>query len=159
MLYLDASELEFVKGFIQHKVRFVVIGGHAVIHHGFLRPTKDLDCFVDSSEANVSRLISALTDLGISIDPEQISKLSDDYVQISVRRIGLNVDLITTVKEMDFGSVYERRANVHKDGVMVPVISLEDLLASKKISGRPQDLEDIEELEIIAIRTSANPDA
>jgi predicted nucleotidyltransferase len=60
---------------------------------------------------------------------------------------------------MDFGSVYERRANVHKDGVMVPVISLEDLLASKKISGRPQDLEDIEELEIIAIRTSANPDA
>jgi predicted nucleotidyltransferase len=80
-------------------------------------------------------------------------------MQIRVRRIGLNVDLITTVQNMDFDSAYERRANVYKDGIMVPVISLEDLLASKKIAGRPQDLEDIKELEIVVVRTSANPDA
>ncbi len=80
-------------------------------------------------------------------------------MQIRVRRMGLNVDLITTIKNMDFDSAYQRRGNVYKDGVMVPVISLEDLVASKKIAGRPQDFEDIKELEIAAVKTSANPDA
>ncbi len=159
MLYLDASELEFVRGLVQYKVRFLVIGGHAVIHHGFLRPTKDLDCFVDRSDVNVGRLVSALTNIGMPIHSEQICKSSNGYMQIRVRRMGLNVDLITTIKNMDFDSAYQRRGNVYKDGVMVPVISLEDLVASKKIAGRPQDFEDIKELEIAAVKTSANPDA
>ena len=159
MLYLDASELEFVRGLVQYKARFLVIGGHAVMHHGFLRPTKDLDCFVDRSDVNVSRLVSALTNMGMPIHSEQICKPSNDYMQIRVRRMGLNVDLITTIQSMDFDSAYVRRANVYKDGVMVPVISLEDLLTSKKTAGRPQDFEDIKELEIAAVKTSANPDA
>jgi predicted nucleotidyltransferase len=159
VLYLDASELEFVRGLVQYKVRFLVIGGHAVIHHGFLRPTKDLDCFVDRSDVNVGRLVSALTNIGMPIHSEQICKSSNGYMQIRVRRMGLNVDLITTIKNMDFDSAYQRRGNVYKDGVMVPVISLEDLVASKKIAGRPQDFEDIKELEIAAVKTSANPDA
>ncbi len=144
---------------VQYKVRFLVIGGHAVIHHGFLRPTKDLDCFVDRSDVNVGRLVSALTNIGMPIHSEQICKSSNGYMQIRVRRMGLNVDLITTIKNMDFDSAYQRRGNVYKDGVMVPVISLEDLVASKKIAGRPQDFEDIKELEIAAVKTSANPDA
>jgi hypothetical protein len=49
---------------ISHRVRFVVVGGHAMAVHGKPRMTEDLDVFVEASRANARRLRRTLVELG-----------------------------------------------------------------------------------------------
>ncbi len=159
MLCLNAVELDFVKDLLKHKVRFLLIGGHAVIYYGHVRLTKDIDFLVDGSDANVDCLIRAVDSFCLFTKPGEIKKISGPFRQIRINSMGLHVDLITTIQGMDFETVYDRRVNIYKDGVTVPIMSFDDLLESKKIAGRPQDAEDIRQLEALALKTSANPDA
>lgn len=63
-LFLNAQELELLSCFNSFDVRYLVIGGHAVQFHGYLRPAKDLDIFIDRSDGNPVRVVSALRSLG-----------------------------------------------------------------------------------------------
>jgi aminoglycoside-2''-adenylyltransferase len=44
--------------------RFVVLGGFAVAYHGHVRATKDIDLFVEATEANAARVERALAEFG-----------------------------------------------------------------------------------------------
>ncbi|MFQ5930655.1 MAG: hypothetical protein ACE5MK_13255, partial [Acidobacteriota bacterium] len=57
---LSKDWLEFLGCLKEYKVRFLIVGGIAVIYHGFPRTTGDLDIFYDSSPENVERLLAAL---------------------------------------------------------------------------------------------------
>ena len=48
---------------IRAAVRYVLIGGFAVILHGFVRAPKDIDLMVDASAENVKRLKRAMATL------------------------------------------------------------------------------------------------
>ena len=50
---------------IARRVRFVLVGGHAVAGHGEPRLTEDLDVFVEPSLANARKLREALADFGV----------------------------------------------------------------------------------------------
>jgi predicted nucleotidyltransferase len=56
------------------------------------------------------------------------------------------VDLLTSPEGVDFADAYERRIEDVVDGVRVAVISLRDLIANKRASGRKRDLADVEAL-------------
>ncbi len=43
-----------------HEVKYVVIGGLAVIHFGYIRATGDIDLLVEDSPENIERLRRAL---------------------------------------------------------------------------------------------------
>jgi len=159
VLYLNALELSLIRDLLKNRVRFLTVGGHAVIYHGHVRVTKDIDFLVDSSDANVGFLMSALDSFCLFTKPIETNKFRGAFRQIRINGMGLHVDLITTIQGMDFETVYDRRVDIYKEGVMVPIMSFDDLLESKKISGRPQDVEDIKHLEALALKTSANPGA
>ncbi len=61
---LNQDWSEFLQALISHKVRFVLIGGHAVAGHGEPRLTEDLDVFVEATLANARKLRSALIAFG-----------------------------------------------------------------------------------------------
>src|SRR2546425_4331119 len=63
-LFLNTLELELLSRFNSAGVRYLVIGGHAVQFHGYLRSTKDLDIFIDTSGDNPSQVVTALHSLG-----------------------------------------------------------------------------------------------
>jgi predicted nucleotidyltransferase len=44
----------------QRAVRYMIVGGEAVIHYGYARLTGDIDLFFDSSSENAERLFEAL---------------------------------------------------------------------------------------------------
>lgn len=62
-LFLNTQELELLNCFNSFDVHYLVIGGHAVQFHGHLRPAKDLDIFIDRSDGNPVRVVSALRSL------------------------------------------------------------------------------------------------
>lgn len=137
---------EFLKLFLKHEVRFLVVGGMAVIHYGHPRLTLDLDLWVQPSVENGERIILALKDFGFpnpDIDPAYFEKANQ------ILRMGFKpvvIELFTTIPGVFFGDCYPRQSIVKWQGMEVPFISLSDLKANKAASGRHKDLQDLEEL-------------
>lgn len=61
---LNRDWSEFLSALISRRVRFLLVGGHAVAGHGEPRLTEDLDVFVEPTLANAQRLRDALCDFG-----------------------------------------------------------------------------------------------
>ncbi len=143
-----------------HGVDYVVIGGWAVIAHGRVRTTLDVDFVADVGPGNLERLALALAELraelwgvdahllGIDLDAETLAS-------------GANFTLTTDAGGVDFfnevpGLVpyrdLRRRSvsgRVHE--VSVWLAGREDLIRMKRAAGRDQDLEDL------AVLTAARP--
>jgi len=59
---------DLLEAFIKEKVRFLIVGGYAVIRHSEPRYTKDLDLWVSSDAENADRVFRALTEFGAPLD-------------------------------------------------------------------------------------------
>ncbi len=126
--------------------RYLVIGGIAAVLHGVPRATFDLDILIEATPENARRLLAALRDAGMGtatlITPEDLLKHEITVFQDRVR-----VDVQTATPGLDFASAWARRVNMSYQGQSFSVVSREDLIASKRASGRPVDLEDVRLLE------------
>lgn len=131
----------------EFKVRYLVIGGYAVVIHSEPRYTKDLDIWVDATTKNASALLKALKEFGAptnSIIEEDISKPGTVFIfGIEPNR----VDIINKIKGANFSSAFQRRIKAKVDDLEFNCISLKDLIHIKKIAGRIQDRLDVEKLE------------
>ena len=61
---LHSDWKEFLLCFNGNRVRFVVVGAHALAAHGQPRFTGDLDVLVEASESNARRMLAALKEFG-----------------------------------------------------------------------------------------------
>ena len=142
-------------------VRYLVVGGLAVVAHGFVRFTADVDLVLDLDEQNLRRAIAAFTSLDYRPRaPVAIGEFLDPATRAGwVREKGLTVFSLYSPAHQatevdvfaeapfDFASAYQRavRAEVAPD-VAATFASLDDLILLKKRAGRPQDVLDIERL-------------
>ena len=138
---------ELLSLFIARGVRFLVVGGYAVGSHVPMRPTKDLDLWVDTGVENAERTWRALAEFGLplgSIRPTDLIK-AGPWLQFGVAPN--RVDILTAVDGLDFEGAWERRVLRTLGRVTVPVLSIDDLIRNKRVVGRHQDLADAERLE------------
>jgi len=143
---LAADFRDFLSLCLSHEVRFLVIGGYAVVHYSRPRYTGDLDLWVDASEENSIRVVAALRDFGLT-GPDVTTEMITERRQII--RMGfepMRLELFTSIPGLEFGQCYPRKIEVKVGSLLVPFISLEDLKTNKKACGRPKDLQDLEEL-------------
>lgn len=141
-------------------VRYLVVGGVAVVLHGHLRATADLDLVVQLDEANVLRALDALDALGYRPRPPVPARAFADAAtrEAWVREKGLTVfslwsdrfpqlevDLFAR-EPFDFAEAFARAVQVPLGDHAVPVAALDDLIALKQAAGRPQDRADVEAL-------------
>lgn len=133
---------DLLEAFAAAGVRYVLIGGYAVIFHSRPRATKDVDLLVAIDDDNRARLATALTAFGApaSVIDGARSMTAEDIVYFGQKP--LRVDLLGSASGIDFESVYARAIRSVLDGVPTRVIALDDLIANKKASGRDQDLKD-----------------
>lgn len=133
------------------EVRYVLIGGIALIRHGVVRATRDIDAVFDPDPENVSRIQSLASKWGAT-RPDG-SPIPDDGIA-SDRSIHLATPLgdLDLVSENVAGFTFEKllaRAETRKvDGVPAPICSLADLVAMKRAVGRERDLADLADLEV-----------
>lgn len=129
-----------------HGVEFLLIGGYAVGIHGYPRGTADLDVWISSTPANAHRVVDALRGFGFDtpeLDPSLFLK-PDNVVRMGVPP--LRIDILTSATGVSFDDCFDRREVVSVGEIKIPVISLADLKANKKATGRSQDLADVEHL-------------
>ncbi|MEX2211240.1 MAG: hypothetical protein WD689_05695 [Gaiellaceae bacterium] len=155
---LDAETL--LRTLVEHDVEFVVVGGFAVIHHGYVRATKDLDITPRPDQETYRRLYDALASLDAT--PIEIGDFRPEELPVPFSPEGLdeggNWALRTTAGRIDvlqwvdgvegFAQLREHAVEAKLPGIgTVLFASYEDLLAMKRAADRPQDRVDVDALE------------
>jgi predicted nucleotidyltransferase len=146
-------------------VDFVVIGGVAVILQASPRFTKDLDICYAPGQENLDRLGEVLVELGAKLREadEDLPFVPDGRTLSQTRILTLvtpdgGIDLLADPDGSPGYPALRRRATeIDVDGIVVRVASIDDLLAMKRAAGRPQDLVDLESLEIARRRVRRKP--
>lgn len=139
-------------------VRYLVVGGVALVLHGYLRTTIDLDLVLQLDPDNLDRALSAFSDLGFVpqapvplrsfADPQTRENWAHEMHMVVFSlwhpdHRGFAVDLFLQ-EPFDFEEAYRGALKVQLQGVEATVLSREDLVEMKRATGRPRDLEDIE---------------
>ena len=118
-------------------VRYIMIGGFAVNIHGFSRFTADVDILIEDSLANRKNFRTALKDADIG-----------DFELLETMDI-IPGYKISGFEESDFSELFEQAVEMEINNITVKFLHLNHLIHTKKISNRPKDSIDIEELKKI----------
>ncbi len=143
---MEDKYLNFVHLLNEANVEYVVLGGHAVIAHGYLRTTGDIDIFISSTEENAKRIIMALERLGYINGEFEIKDFTQRPSYISISRYDGYIDVMNETPDIEFDECYEKRLILDIHGIEVSFINIVDLIRNKKAIGRPKDLDDIDNL-------------
>ncbi len=139
--YLNLLRLFHVEG-----VEYLVVGGYAVIAHGFPRTTGDLDLWVRPTTANARRVVRALERFGYSEGEFEEADFTKVPNFLSFSSNGAWIDLMTDLLGVGFEAATADALEIAVTDVPVRYISLVALRAAKQATGRPQDLRDLENL-------------
>ena len=144
---LNQDFKEFIQSLNENDVHYLVVGGYAVALHGYPRYTKDIDIWVGRDRENAIRIAKALDHFGFG----SLGLKADDFLEAdTIIQLGYppnRIDLITTLPGVDFEITYASKLEVDFGDVKVYFIDLENLKKNKRVSGRNQDLADLENLE------------
>ena len=138
---LDQLQSVFAS-FQKNDVRYLVIGGIAAVLYGVPRATFDLDVLIEPTLENAKRLLQAMTEAGLGT----ASLASADEVlatEITIFTDRIRLDVQTSTPGIVFEEAWQRRVTMNYKGQALEVVSLADLIASKRASGRDVDLENV----------------
>jgi hypothetical protein len=146
----DIKELLFL--FDAHGVQYVIVGGDAVIYHGFARLTGDTDIYYGNDVDNVGRLFTSLRVFWDGEIPglDHTNDLSTPGIIVQFGVPPNRIDLLNQIEGVSFSDAWTNRHKEHftyKEGV-VPVyfIGVEELIKNKENIRRPKDLDDLKYL-------------
>jgi hypothetical protein len=135
------------KSFQLHEVRYVVIGGIAAVLYGVPRATFDLDILIEATPKNAQRLLDALIDAGMGTATlTNVDEILANEITIFKDRVRIDVQISTP--GLKFDTAWERKQSMKYQGQTFYVVSLDDLISSKRAAGRKVDLEDVRLLEL-----------
>jgi predicted nucleotidyltransferase len=143
---------ELLEEFAREGVEHVVIGGYAFAFHAEPRATKDLDILVEGSAENRERAARALARYGA---PPNVVAATRTLAETEVVYLGkppLRIDLLRAIDGVTVADVLRNAVPASWEGAAIRVIALDDLIANKRASGRPQDLADVVKLERVRER-------
>jgi len=144
---LSADFRDFLKCLNDHGVEYLLVGGHAVAYHGYVRPTQDMDVWIAVNSQNAQRMVTAVE----AFFGCQLEGLAAEWFLDTeqVTRFGVRPNLIEILTKIDggeFAAAYSHRVVSEFEGLLVNVIGLADLKKNKKASARNKDLADLDNL-------------
>lgn len=144
---LNNDYKEMLQCLSEERVEYLLVGAYALAVHGFPRATRDIDVFVGATADNAVRLMKALARFGAPLEGISAADFAAEGVVFQIGNSPRRIDIITRIDGVGFQQAYANRQTVSIEGIEVPAISVEDLIANKRASGRPQDVADVLKLE------------
>mgnify|MGYP006995586990 CR=1 FL=1 len=159
---MEKEVQEIVEALNHANVRYVVAGGLAVVAHGYLRLTMDVDLVIDLERENLLRGLNTLERVGykprLPVTKEQFADTQIRETWIKEKNMmvfplwnpshakGMVIDIFVKCP-FDFANEYAKAKWLEMDGgTRVPFVGLDCLLKMKETAARPKDLVDIEYL-------------
>lgn len=153
--YFSTDTKIFIQLLHKYSVRYMIVGGEAVIYYGYPRLTGDVDFFYENNEQNIHVLYDALLDFWDGDIPG-----IDNYDELGtpgyVIQFGVppnRIDLINKIEGVTFEEAWPQKnteeITIQKESVPLYIIGLSHLIQNKRATGRNKDLEDLNYLESI----------
>lgn len=141
-MFVNSDFSDLLRIFNEHNVRYMVIGGYAVVQYAEPRFTNDLDVLISTDATNAEAVYNALREFGAPLAGLTPNDFAEEgfFFQIGVPPV--RVDILMGIPGIQFENCWNRRVEVDFEGLKVIFISKQDLIASKRAAGRPQDLMD-----------------
>jgi len=138
---------DFIEALNDNKVEYVLVGGMAVILHGYVRGTGDMDVWVNKTKDNYQKLVTAFTQFGMPVfDMTEDAFLGDEFDVWGIGVQPVRIEIMTAVKGLAFEDTYKQAQFYNEDGLQIRFLHLNHLLQAKKAAGRFRDLDDIDQL-------------
>lgn len=149
-----------LQAFEKNKVSYSIVGGYAVAMHGAPRGTIDIDCIIEHKREDFIGCERALKSIGLEprlpVRAEEVFNFRTEYIEKKNMIAWSFINPLNPLECIDIIVTHDLRklrSVRYKFGLhQVSVLSIDDLIDMKKLSARPQDLEDIKALEIIRDR-------
>lgn len=151
------SFASMLKGLNENEVKFVVVGGVAATAHGSRRVTDDIDICYDTSKANTTRLAGLLAEWnayprgieqGFPFFMDERQFRTTPIMTLTTHE-GF-IDVLDVVKGVgEYAKCRERSTQVEAFGIRFRVLDLPALIAAKRATGRPKDIDQLQELEAL----------
>jgi len=155
---------EILEELFNRKIDYLIVGGLAVNLYGVPRVTQDIDIIIAFDKENILELNGVFRRLGYvprlpGVDPEELANpvVRDDWIAnknlkafsfYHTKDSYKAVDIVL-VHPLDFAKSFQNKTTKKVQGIVINLVSLDDLIRMKSFSGRQQDLSDIELLKKI----------
>jgi hypothetical protein len=139
-----AQALEIRDAFLRHGVRYLFIGKSGAVLLGFPDTTQDADLFLDKTPANGAAAVAALKELDFALTEEQVAEIvrGKDFVQL--KNGPFDLDLVFAPDGIE---TFEEAWANHVEIEGFPVCHIDDIIRSKRATGRVKDRESLPRLE------------
>ncbi len=157
---MNSDFKDLLRLFNAAKVRYLVVGGHAVMKYTEPRYTKDLDIWIEATPRNARAVFRSLRDFGHPLTDLTEADFAKKGTFYQMGRPPARVDILMSIPGLRFADAWRNRVKTDFEGVSAHVLSRDDLIANKRAAGRPQDLADVQGLEEsrrVAERLGADP--
>jgi hypothetical protein len=111
--------------------KYIVIGGMAIVYHGFNRGTEDIDLLVERTADNISRLKKSLSILPDNAVAEMVDSDLETYGTVRIAD-EVVVDLMSSACGIDFAEASSMIEETEIEGIRIPFANLELLLKTKQ---------------------------
>ncbi|MBC7816022.1 MAG: nucleotidyltransferase [Planctomycetaceae bacterium] len=156
MTQIPRDFLDLLKLLNQHGVKYLVIGGYAVVLHGHNRMTGDLDLFIELSPENAEAFCAAYHEFGLGRGEVTAADFLEEGKLIRAGFEPMRLEILNRISGVAFEECYSHRVEIEIEGVLVKFIGRDQLIANKRASGRDKDLLDVEKLTKGAIKGRRN---
>lgn len=143
---MNQDFLDLLRAFIDHKVRFLIVGAYALGVHGRPRATGDLDVWVDPTPENAARILQALAQFGAPMGQVTADDFSRPGIVFQMGLPPLRIDVLTALSGLTFDEAWPTRTAAPFGPITVDVIGRDAFIKNKRAVGRAKDLGDIESL-------------
>ena len=146
MANLPQDFCDFLRLLNEREVRFLVVGGYAVAHHGFVRYTGGIDVWVAVDPTNATKMVECMRDFGFDSSQASIKILLEPGNIIRMGVEPTRIEVLTGISGVVFEQCYDQRIETVLSDVRIPFIGLKDLRENKRAAGRDKDLLDLNNL-------------
>jgi hypothetical protein len=135
---------ELLKLLEKHEVRYLVVGGYAVMLYSEPRWTKDLDLWIAIDPPNARAVFRALQEFGAPLANLTEEDFGAPGYFYQMGNPPLRVDVMMGLPGGEFEAAWARRRTIVLGDCRIHFIGKDDLIDVKLASGRDQDLKDVE---------------
>ena len=153
-MLITSDMIDFIRLLKKNKVRYVLVGGFAVIYYGYIRTTQDIDILVLPTAENAERMLAALKQFGFGSAGFTRAVFEKEGTAVHLGAEPNRIDILTSLKGVSNASVFSNLKKIRYKGISLNVISFRDLVKCKKHSSRLKDRADAEMLEKTSEKTA-----
>ena len=128
------------------QVKYLIVGGYAVIKYTQPRYTGDIDIWIEASAKNAENVYTALREFGAPVDTLCVADFCKEGFFYQMGLPPCRIDILMSITGVIFDQAWNNKTFSKIDGKSYNFISKEDLISAKKAAGRPKDLADLDSL-------------